>query len=146
MRLSWRDGLATLFVGGGLVAYLLWRTGAGMGGPRVVAGIVLGLGLGASVTAVVYGVGAGLLRASKAYLAVASLLGLVALVAGIISLASGKETAVGVLVASAVALWLMATVRHGMFPESPRMPGPEPMANVSASVGQVRTSPRRSDG
>jgi hypothetical protein len=117
MRLSWRDGLATLFVGFGAIVYVLWLAEAEMPGfseVRPLAGLVLGLGLAASVTAVVYGVGAGLLRASKTYLVIASLLGLVALVAGVIALVNADETMLAALVAATVALWLIATVRHAL--------------------------------
>ena len=74
--------------------------------------MVFGLGLAASVTAVVYGVGAGLLRASKMYLTIASLMGLVALMAGVIALMNVNEAMLAALVAATVALWAMSTVRH----------------------------------
>jgi hypothetical protein len=112
MRLSWRDGLATVFVGVGAVLYVLWLAGIEVAGPRVLAGIVLGLGLAASITAVVYGVGAGLLRVSKVYLAVASLIGLAALVAGVMALVAVNEPMLAVLVVATVVLWMMSTVRH----------------------------------
>ena len=112
MRLSWRDGLATVFVGVGAVLYVLWLAGIEVAGPRVLAGIVLGLGLAASITAVVYGVGAGLLRASKVHLVVASLIGLAALVAGVMALVAVNEPMLAVLVVATVVLWMMSTVRH----------------------------------
>lgn len=117
MRLSWRDGLATVFVAAAGVLYALWLAGTdllGISETRVVAGVVLGLGLAASVTAVVYGVGAGLLRANKAYLTIASLIGLAALIAGVIALATDNEAMLATLVAATVALWLMSTVRHAI--------------------------------
>ena len=117
MRLSWRDGLATAFVAAAGVVYALSPTSAhlpGVSGAKVVAGVVLGLGLAASVTAVVYGVGAGLLHAHKAYLAIASLVGLAALVAGVVALATGNESMLATLVAATVALWLLSTVRHAI--------------------------------
>jgi hypothetical protein len=120
MRFSWRDGLATVFVGAGATLYLVWLSGVeipGLSTPRGVAAVVFGLGLAASVTAVVYGVGAGLLRASKVYLAIASLIGLVALVAGVIALASINETMLAALVAATVALWIMSTTRHAISAE-----------------------------
>jgi hypothetical protein len=114
MHLSWRDGLATVFVGVGTGFYVLWLGGVEVVGPRVLAAVVLGLGLAASVTAVVYGVGAGLLQASKLYLAAASVAGLVALVAGIMAMIDVNEPMLAVLVVATVALWLMSTIRHGM--------------------------------
>ena len=120
MHLSWRDGLATIFVGAVALLYALWLVGIDVGGPRLVAGIVLGLGLAASVTAVVYGVGAGLLRASKVYLAVASVVGLAALVAGMIALMAANEAMLAALVAATLLLWLMSTIRHAVSTETRR--------------------------
>ncbi len=115
MRLTWRDGLATVFVFVAVLLYVSWLAGMellGTSSARIVGGVVLGLGLAASVTAVVYGVGAGLFRASKAYLALASMIGLAALVAGVIALVSGNEMMLGALVFATAALWAMSTVRH----------------------------------
>ena len=115
MHLSWRDGLATIFVGVGALLYALWLAGSeipGTSSAKVVGSVILGLGLAASVTAVVYGVGAGLLQASKTYLAIASLVGLMALVAGVAVLVSGSEAWLGTLMAATAGLWLMSTIRH----------------------------------
>lgn len=115
MRLTWRDSLATVFVFAGVLVYSLWLAGIevlGISSVEVVAGVVLALGLAASVTAVVYGVGAGLLRAPATYLVPASLIGIVAFVGGIVALATGNETMLGALVIATIVLWLMATVRH----------------------------------
>lgn len=116
MRLTWRDGLATVFVGVAALMYLVWLAGIGVLGlgVRGIGGVVLGLGVAASVTAVVYGVGAGLLQASKVYLVIASLIGLVALTAGVITLVSANELMLAALVAATVVLWVMATIRHAM--------------------------------
>lgn len=114
MHLTWRDGLATVFVGAGAALYVLWLSGVDVGDVRIVAGAVLGTGLVASVTAVVYGVGAGLLRVPKTYLVVASVLGLAALVGGIIAIVALDEAMLAMLVASTVALWAMSTVRHAV--------------------------------
>jgi len=112
VRLTWRDGLATVFVGAGVLLYGAWLAGTDVGGSRSVAAIVLVLGLAASVTAVVYGVGAGLLQASKVYLSVTSLVGLAAAVAGVIALVTGNEEMLVTLVATTVMLWMLATIRH----------------------------------
>ena len=116
MRLTWRDGLATSFVGIAALMYSLWLAGISILGlgARGLGGVVLGLGVAASVTAVVYGVGAGLFQASKVYLGISSLIGLVALVAGVITLISASEPMLGVLVVATVLLWVMATLRHAM--------------------------------
>jgi hypothetical protein len=59
----------------------------------------------------------------------ASLLGLVALVAGIWAIVAASETMLAVLVGAMVVLWLMATVRHAVV-TAPRLPagGPTPHA------------------
>ena len=117
MRVSWRDGLATLFVGVGVLLYVLWLTGAevaGVSGIKAVGAVILGLGLAASMIAVVYGVGAGLLHVSKTYLAIASFIGLIALVAGVAVLVTANEIWLGTLMAATVVLWLISTVRHVM--------------------------------
>jgi hypothetical protein len=120
MRLTWRDGLATVFVLVAAILYALWLGGIEVLGMGVqgLGGVVLGLGVAASVTAVVYGVGAGLLKAPKVYLAIASLIGLVALAAGVITLVNASEPMFNVLVVATVALWVMATVRHAIKAET----------------------------
>jgi hypothetical protein len=132
-RLTWRDGVATVLVGAGVVLYLLWLSGAEFVEPRMLAGIVLGLGLAASLIAVVYGVGAGLLQAPKVYLAIASLLGLVALVAGIIAVTSINETMLATLVAATFTMWLMSTVRHEVSESPPQDRTPRPTSSLSHS-------------
>jgi uncharacterized RDD family membrane protein YckC len=115
MRLSWRDGVATICVAAVGILYAVWRSESevfGMSSARAIGLTVLLLGLAASVTAVVFGVGEGLLRASKLYLALMSLLGLVALVAGIVVLVKQSEAMLGALVASTCVLWAVSTVRH----------------------------------
>jgi hypothetical protein len=121
MRITWRDGLATVFVFTAVLVYALWLAGVEMFGveARGVGAIVLGLGLAASIIAVVYGVGAGLLRANRAYLLMASLVGLVALVSGVVTLTTANESTLGVLVVATALLWVMATLRHEIKIETP---------------------------
>ncbi len=117
MRLTWRDWVATACVGAAAVMYAVWLSQdevLGISGARGIGLAVLLLGLAASVTAVVFGVGEGLLEASKLYLAVASVLGLAALVAGIVALVNQNETMLATLVAATIVLWLVSTIRHAM--------------------------------
>jgi len=117
MRITWRDWTATALVAVAALMYAVWLSEGevlGISSPRMMALIVLGLGLVASATAVVFGVGEGLLRANKLYLAITSLIGLVALVAGIVVLVNENEDMLAVLVASTAVLWLISTVRHAM--------------------------------
>jgi hypothetical protein len=115
MRLSWRDSIATLFVAIGVVVYGAWMVGSGIPGfsePAGVAIAVLALGVAASVSAVVPGFNE-LMHGSKAYLAAASALGLLAFGAAlwtIFGAAAGPGLAV--LVLATVALWAMSTMRH----------------------------------
>ena len=123
MRLTWRDWMATSLVGAAVLLYALWLTGAevfGISGAEAIAGTVLGLGLIASIVAVVYGVGADLLQASKVYLALTSLLGLIALVAGIVALVNGSEAMLAALVVATVLPWMASTARHSVIVRSPR--------------------------
>jgi len=115
MRLTWRDALATVFVFVAALLYALWLAEIevfGMSSATAMGVVVMVLGMAASVTAVVYGVGAGLLSASKVYLVVTSVLGLVALVAGIMAIVDANEAMLAALVASTVVMWLMSTIRH----------------------------------
>jgi hypothetical protein len=115
MRLTWRDALATVFVLVAALSYALWLAGIevfGMSSPTAVGVVVMALGMAASVTAVVYGVGAGLLQAPKIYLAVTSVLGLAALAAGIVAIVDASEPMLAVLAAATVVMWLLSTIRH----------------------------------
>lgn len=118
MRLTWRDGPASLFVAAAGVLSALWQSGTALQGmsTRVLGGVVFALGYAACVSdrtemAVVYGVG-GRRRAPIAYIVVASLLGFVALVAGVITLVTANEAMLAILVAATVTLWAISTVRH----------------------------------
>jgi hypothetical protein len=109
--------VATAFVAAAGALYAAWLVTddvLGMSGARALGLTVLVLGLAASVTAVVFGVGEGLLQASKIYLAIASLIGLAALVAGIAVLVNESEAMLATLVAATGVLWLVSTVRHAM--------------------------------
>lgn len=115
MRLSWRDSIATILVAIGIVVYLAWVVGfdiPGLTEPVGVAIAMLVLGVAASMSAVVPGF-AELLRGSKLYLVSASALGLIALGAGICTIA-GADANVGlaVLALTTVLMWAMSTVRH----------------------------------
>lgn len=125
MPLSWRDSIATILVAIGVVVYLAWIVGPGIPGfeqPASIAIAILVLGVAASVSAVVPGF-AELLRGSRMYLATTSVLGVVALGAGVWTIAgSGGAMGLAMLVLSTVALWAMSTLRHvGVGKPRPRM-------------------------
>ncbi len=70
----------------------------------------------------VFGVGEGLFRAPKLYLAITSLIGLAALVAGIIVLVNESEIMLAVLVGTTLAPWLISTIRYAMSPTGQHEP------------------------
>ena len=122
-RLTLRDALATLLVAVAVARYGLWQTGTAAAGTstRVLGAVVFGLGWAGCMSdqremASVYGA-AGRRRAPMAYVVVASLLGVVALAAGIVTLVGASETMLAILMAATVALWALATVRHAMTSE-----------------------------
>jgi hypothetical protein len=128
MSLTWKDGLATLFVGAAAMLYLLWAgdtTVSGLSGPRALTVAIFGLGVGGCYTAkshmeAVYGVG-GRTRPPLYYVVLASVLGGVTLVAGIVALASGGDAALATLTGAMVALWALATIRHSMSRTTPEV-------------------------
>lgn len=120
MRFTRRDGFATLFVVAAAVIYALWLTGAAFSdtSTRVIGAVVLGLGWAACTSnqaemGVVYGAGTHR-RVPMTYVVTASLVGLAALVAGLITLVSGNEAMLATLVAATITLWAMSTVRHAL--------------------------------
>jgi hypothetical protein len=127
--MTWRDGLATVFVLVAVGIYGVWLADVDVFGlgVRGIGAIVLALGLAASVIAVVYGVGAGLLHARKSYLAAASVIGLVACGAGVATLLDASESMLVALVGTTVVLWAMATIRHAIGRE---VPTSEPVADT----------------
>jgi hypothetical protein len=112
MSLTMRDRLATLLVGVSVITYCLWLAGF-LGGltTSAVALVVLVLGFLASASAVVPGFAA-LLAGSRAYLVGASLVGLVALVSGVMTVVNATGETLAILVVATVVMWAAATVRH----------------------------------
>jgi hypothetical protein len=127
MRLSVRDGLATMFVAAAVVVYGLWASGAALASwsAREIATAVFALGFITCVTdqkqmAVVYGAASGQRRPPTAYTALVSVLGAAALAAGIIALVTGSTAMVAALTAAVAALWFAATARHALTPANGR--------------------------
>ncbi len=124
MSLPKRDVVATVLVAAAVVLYWLWEVSApppGVSSIRATGLAILGLGFAASATAVVPGFDE-LVRGNKAYLAVTSLIGLVAFGAGIILLFAESETALGVLMLVMVVLWAVATAHHALLAGGPGHP------------------------
>jgi hypothetical protein len=122
MRLPRRDIIATCAVGAAVVLYVLWLADAtlsGMSGTRATGLAVLALGFVASATAVVPGFD-DLMHGNKVYLACTSVLGLVALAAGVVTLWSASSTALAVLVTALAALWVISTWHHTLLAKRAR--------------------------
>ena len=120
MRLTWRDGIATVLVAAGVAFFVLWSAGWTPDSvtAATVAGALLVLGVAASISAVIPGFEE-LRQAPIAYLAVTSILGIVALAAGVFAILDGETVMVGVLAAATAALWVLATLRHLTMPHAP---------------------------
>ena len=121
MNLQKRDLVATGLVAAAGVIYLLWLLDAlptAMSGVRATGTVILALGFAASATAVVPTFGQ-LLHGNKVYLAVTSLLGVLALIAGVVMLVGPSETALAVVMAAMLAMWLIATIHHSLLAKAP---------------------------
>jgi hypothetical protein len=119
MRLTWRDAVASLFVAAAVIAYVLWAAGVAMTtvSSTGIGLVVFGSGWAACVTnrremATVYGVDRTRPGPTRVYVVAASILGAMALIAGIATLFTRSEPLLLVLVGAVVAFWLLATARH----------------------------------
>ena len=118
MRLSWKDGLATVLVAVALVFFAGWSAGAtvaGISGRGLVLAVFL-LGIAGCYTAqsqfgIVYGV-TGTARPPLVYVVLVSMLGALATVVGIVALIVGGGLAVTTLLLAMIVMWILATVRH----------------------------------
>ena len=111
MRLTWKDGLATLLTAGIVALYVAFLAGADLplvSGPRVLAGVALVAGLSACALGASPDGGVPS-RSAKWF---GGILGTTALVTAVVTLITGSEVALAILVGSTVALWLVSTVRH----------------------------------
>ena len=120
MRLTWRDGIATVLVAAGVAFFLFWLAGwtPDSVSAATVAAALLVLGVAASLSAVVPGFEE-LRHAPIAYLAVTSALRIVALSAGVLAVLDGETVMVGVLTVATATLWVLATARHLTVPHAP---------------------------
>jgi hypothetical protein len=119
MRLTWKDGLATIFVGGAVAAYGFWMVGVEvlrLASTRAVSTVVLILGIAGCFAArtffeAIYGADRGD-RPSTPYVVLVTAIGIVALAAAVVALIGGSTVALTTLIIAMVALWAMATIRH----------------------------------
>lgn len=133
MRFPKRDLIATGAVAMAVVLYVLWLADValpGMSALRVTGLSVLVLGFVASAVAVVPGFD-DLLHGSRAYLAVTSLIGLAALVAGVVTLWAENSTALAVLMGALLVLWAIATTHHVLLAKAEGSAAPAEAATPS---------------
>jgi hypothetical protein len=138
--MTWRDRIASVLVTMAVLAYALWLVATdnpAESGIRAMVATVLILGVAASAAAVVPGFGE-LIHGSKPYLTVASLLGLVALIAGVAAFVNANTTMLALLVVATVGMWLMASLRHATQP-----PAPAPVAERRPRETSAPTAGRR---
>src|ERR1700737_4519325 len=116
MRLTWKDAVSTVFMAAIVVIYVailnsttawLISSARGTAAAVLVLGIVGGCGLSAAAEQY---------QRVRAYASFASVLGVTALVAGVVALITASTVALAVLVVATLALWLVATTRHAFTP------------------------------
>lgn len=121
MRLPMRDVIATGLVAVAGVLYSLWvfdLAPPGMSSIRMTGAAILALGFLASASAVVPGFDQ-LIRGNRAYLAVATLMGLGAAAGGVWMLVASAETGLSILVGAMGGMWAISTVHHSMLAGAP---------------------------
>lgn len=120
MRLTWKDAVSTVFMAEIAVIYVAFlnsTTAWLISGARGTATAVLVLG---TVGGCAMGAAATLYqdRRARAYTSSASVLGAIALVAGVTALITASAAALAILVVATLALWLAATARHALTPSA----------------------------
>jgi hypothetical protein len=117
MGLTWRDGVTTVFMAAIAACYAAflggtsaWLISSARGTTTAV--LVLGMVGGCAIGAVGDLYTGPQPRPVRIFRAIATTLGLVALIAGIVGLITGSTIALAVLVAATFALWLISTARH----------------------------------
>jgi hypothetical protein len=116
MHLPKRDIGATGLTAAAGLLYVLWAVGAappGLSGIRATGATILVFGFAASASAVVPAFYQ-LIHGNKMYLAATSLVGLLALGAGVLALLDASELGLGLLIGAMGVLWLIATIHHAL--------------------------------
>jgi hypothetical protein len=144
MRLTWKDAVATVFTAGIVaiyIAFLLdlgWPLIASVRGTTA-ALLVLGAVGGCALGTVGAQYGKNLQPVARTLVVIATVLGVVALGAGIYALITASEVALAVLFGAIVALWLTATVRHAFTkPATPMESG----RDVHEVIDPYRVAPK----
>ena len=120
MSLTWKDAVSAVFMTAIAVIYVaflnsstawLISSARGTAAAVLVLGVVGGCAMGAAGEQY-QGARAG------AYTGFASVLGVIALVAGVAALITASTVALAILVVATLALWLAATARHAFTPSA----------------------------
>ncbi len=140
MRLTWKDAVSTLFMGAIVAVYLAFRSGTTLwlissARGAITAVFILGFVGGCALSAAGDLYAGPQSRSVRAFQVVSSVLGIAALTAAIVGLVTGSTTALAVLVATTIALWLTATVRHVL--RIPAKPGTQVWPAISRDVHEV---------
>jgi hypothetical protein len=114
MRLTWKDGIATVLTAGIVALYAGFLAGATLplfAGPRALAGLILVVGMTAcAIGGTALNDGA----TNGPTVHVGSTLGAAAFLAALVTMISGAGSTLAILVGVTVTLWLLATVRHAV--------------------------------
>jgi hypothetical protein len=149
MRLTWKDGMSTLFMAAIAAAYVAFLNGTSMwlissARGTITAVLVLGIVGGCALGAAGSLYSETLSRPARIYRAIASALGLIALTAAVAGLITGSEVMLAILFGATMALWLIATARHA-FTAPPASPANRDQHEVidHEVIGQDATAVRR---
>ena len=119
MRLTWKDVVATVFMVVIVAAYVafldgtsLWLISSARG--TACAVLVLGIVGGCALSSAADLYTGPQTRSTQAFAALATLGGIIALVAAVAAMVTGSTVALAILVAATIALWLIATMRHAL--------------------------------
>ena len=126
MRLTWKDGLATVLIALAVLVFVVWSADgaiAGISGRGLVVAMFL-LGVAGCYSAQsqfekVYGAN-GTPRPPMAYVVLISAVGALATVAGIVAMVVDGGLAVPILLLAMIVLWILSTVRHQLQPPTGR--------------------------
>jgi hypothetical protein len=119
MRLTWKDAVTTLVmvvIAAAYVAFLdgtsFWLISSARG--TTCAVLVLGIVGGCALSSAADLYTGPQSRSAQAFAALATLGGVIALVAAVVGMITGSTVALAILVAATIGLWLIATMRHAL--------------------------------
>ncbi len=141
MKLTWKDAVATLAVGGIVAVYVAflsgtsaWLISSARGATTAV--LVLGLAGGCALGRLAESYAGAKSPTALGFAKMATDLGMVALAAAIAGLITGGTIALAILVMATIALWIVATIRHAF--TTP--PGPVHMRDLHEVIHLEKTA------